>query len=438
VSALALLTFTALAAEPITLERAVELALERNPEIINANLEADASGWSRLSGLAAAGPRVRVEAALQVWDKPLEVSIAIPGVPTDVPGPKLSVRDKVTSSAQVTVVQPIVSLWPIFEGLHLKDLGVDIAHIKQAQARRDVTFQATESFYRLLQAQRLVQVSETSVSQVQAQVNKARVFEGQGIMGRNDVLRAEIALAAAKQRLLQIRGGESLATARLRTTLRLTPEAPLSLIAPDAVAPADRPGFELEKAQQAARVQRSELKEIEARIGQAQSARRIAWAKMLPSVNALGSYQYSQGQALAQKDQIFFGVSAQWDVFEWGGTYFGTREAAVRERQAALGLERLRDAIDLDTQASFVSWGTAREALGVAEQSVVMAEENYRIEAKRYENAANTTFDVLDAEAQLTQARAQRENAWFDLLVAQAGMRRAMGETDVQAKESGR
>jgi outer membrane protein TolC len=438
VSALALLAFTALAAEPFTLQQVVDRALERNPDVVNANLESDASGWSRLSGLAAAGPRLRVEGGVQVWDKPLQVTIAIPGAPAGTPTPTLSVRDQVTSSAQVTVVQPLISLWPILEGLHIKDLGVDIAHLKQAQARRDVAWQATESFYRLLQAQRLVEVSEASVGQVQAQVNKARAFEGQGLMGRNDVLRAELALASAKQRVLQIRGAQSLALARLRTLLRLGPDEPLAVTAPEAVAPADRPHFVLEQAQQAARAQRSELREIEARLGQAQSARRIAWAKMLPSLNALGSYQYTQGQALAQKDQFFMGVSAQWDVFEWGGTYFGTREAAVRERQAALGLERLRDAIDLDTQASFVSWGTAQEALGVAEQAVGMAEENYRIESRRYENAANTTFDVLDAEAQLTQARAQRENAWFDLLVAQAGMRRAMGDTDVQAKESGR
>lgn len=419
-SALALLTFATLAAEPLTLQRAVDLALERNPDIVNAGLESDASRWSRLSSLASAGPRLRVEGGVQVWDKPLEVSLSIPGLPGD--GPSLKVREQVTSSAQVMVVQPIVSLWPILEGLHIKDLGVDIAHLKRAQARRDVTYQATESYYRLLQAQKLVQVSETSVSQVEAQVKKARAFEGQGLMGRNDVLRAELAMAGAKQRLLQIRGGESLALARLRTLLRLTPEEPLSVIAPDAVAAAERPSFELAKAQEAARAQRSELQEIEARVGQASSLRRIAWAKMLPAVNAMASYQYTQGQALAQKDQVFVGLSAQWDVFEWGGTYFGTREAAVRERQAALGLERLRDAINFDTQASFVSWGTAREALDVAEQSVVMAEENYRIESKRYENAANTTFDVLDAEALLTQARAQRENAWFDLLVAEAGM----------------
>lgn len=435
-SALALLTFAALAAEPLSLQRTVDLALERNPDIVSAGLESDASRWSRLSSLAAAGPRLRVEGAVQVWDKPLEVSFSIPGLPGD--GPSLKVREQFTSSAQVMVVQPIASLWPILEGLHIKDLGVDIAHLKQAQARRDVTYQATESYYRLLQAQKLVQVSETSVSQVEAQVKKARAFEGQGLMGRNDVLRAELALAGAKQRLLQIRGGESLALARLRTLLRLAPEEPLSVIAPDAAASAERPSFELAQAQEAARAQRSELREIEARVGQASSLRRIAWAKMLPAVNALASYQYTQGQALAQKDQVFVGLSAQWDVFEWGGTYFGTREAAVRERQAALGLERLQDAINFDTQASFVSWGTAREALGVAEQSVVMAEENYRIESKRYENAANTTFDVLDAEALLTQARAQRENAWFDLLVAEAGMQRAIGQTDVQGREASR
>lgn len=434
-ASLSLIAAVVLSAEPMSLEQVVAQALERNVDVVSANYETDVALWGRRSALSSAGPRVRVEGSLQAWDQPLEAKISIPGLPD---GPALRVREQVTVSGQVTIVQPLFALWPILEGYRIKDLGVDIARLKQAQARRDVTFQVTEAFYRLLQAQRIVEVSSKSVAQVTAQVGLASAFERQGLRGRNDVLRAEIALAGAKQRLLQAKGGAALALSRLRDLLRLGPDEPLTIAAVASAESAPMRTFDLVNAQRSALTHRTEIAEVAARVEQARSARRIAWTKMLPSLNGVAAYQYTQGQALAQKDQFFMGLSAQWDVFEWGATYFGTREAAARQNQAELGLERLKGAIALDAQAAFVTWDTSREALAVAEQAVLHAEENYRIESKRYENATSTTFDVLDAETLLTQARAQRENAFFDLLVAQAGMQRATGTTDVSTEEHSR
>ena len=60
-------------------------------------------------------------------------------------------------------------------------------------------------------------------------------------------------------------------------------------------------------------------------------------------------------------------------------------------------------------------------------RSVAQAEENFRIETARYEANANTSFDVLDAETLLTQARAQALTTRYDHLVAQAALARALG-----------
>ena len=48
----------------------------------------------------------------------------------------------------------------------------------------------------------------------------------------------------------------------------------------------------------------------------------------------------------------------------------------------------------------------------------------------RYEQAQSTTFDVVDAESLLTQARAQVETATYSWIVAQLGLKRAIGEAN--------
>jgi len=63
----------------------------------------------------------------------------------------------------------------------------------------------------------------------------------------------------------------------------------------------------------------------------------------------------------------------------------------------------------------------------VARKAVRQAEEGFRLAQKRDQAQAATSFDVIDAEAQLTSARAQLETAQFDYLIARAALARATG-----------
>jgi len=73
--------------------------------------------------------------------------------------------------------------------------------------------------------------------------------------------------------------------------------------------------------------------------------------------------------------------------------------------------------------------GAHRDALVVARAAVTQAEENYRIVTKKFEASAATSFDMVDAEALLTQARGQVETALYDALIAQATLKKATGGT---------
>ena len=64
---------------------------------------------------------------------------------------------------------------------------------------------------------------------------------------------------------------------------------------------------------------------------------------------------------------------------------------------------------------------------GKSRTAVSQAEENFRIVTRKFEAAAATSFDVVDAEALVTQARGQVETALYDLLIARAALSRATG-----------
>ena len=427
VLALSLLAVGTAAAEPMTLAKCIDVALQGNPDITSANLEVEATTAQSKSARGGFGPRLHLDAGIQRWDKALPFNLGSLNslLPPSATFP--NIRDQWTWSVGATLAQPLTSLWTIKEGYVLRQMGVDVAEIQRKSARRDVAFQVTEAYYRVLQAMRLAEVAQKSVENIDAQVKRAQSFYRAGTVGRNDLLRAELGLAAAKQRLIQANGGVVLARGQLARLMGLPPDSPID--------PADKttevavgPLIPASEAENRAVADRLEIKEIAKRIDQAEAGMSLAKSKMLPQVNAVANYTHTVGSQFNPTNAWFIGGTASWDIWEGGGTYYGIDESKARMAQALSARRKAEDMIRLETRSAHVNATTAAQALTVARDAVEQAEENFRIEQKRYESGDNTSFDVLDAENQLTTARGQLQAATYDSLIAQSNLARAIGQ----------
>ena len=456
---LALICVTTLAplsaqAESLTLDQCVAFALKESPDTAVANLEVEAALSQRQSAKGAWGPRLHLDAGAQRWDKALAMPLFAGVVATcttctwntkdgqfitlpdnnQIPAGKLSdlmanitLRPQYTWSVGATIAQPIASLWTVREANELAKLGVDVAEIKRKSAQRDVAFQVTEAYYRLLQAKRMADVAQKSVEQIESQVKRAKTFFERGAVARNDVLRAELGLAAGQQRLIQAKGSVTLARGRLATLMGRSPDSEIDAVDLFGEPVAETP-VAATQAEERAVESRFELKELASHIGQAEAGVRMAKSKMLPQVNAVANYTRATSSLFALPESWFIGATASWDIWEGGSTYNAIGESKVRLAQALASKRKAEDMIRLDARSAHVGVTTAAEAMDVAKHAVEQAEENFRIEQRRYESASNTSFDVLDAETQLTTARGQHQAAIYDYVIAQSNLARAMGE----------
>jgi outer membrane protein TolC len=429
-------------AETMTLDQCVAIALKENPEVAGANYEVEAAVAKKNSARGGYSPRLKLDAGVQRWDS--EMSAPLFGILLDgkcdncdwTTNPKtqkpalldpLLLRPQWTWSVGATLAQPIGALWTVREANVLTKLGIDLAEIKRKSIRRDIAFQVTEAYYRLLQAKAMAAVAEKSVEQVTAQVKRAHTFFDRGAVAKNDVLRAELGLAAAQQRLIQTRGMVSLAGGRLATIMGRSPDMEINAL--DITGePAALPSVPVNQAEQRAVDTRFELKEISTRLDQATAGIRMAKSKMIPQVNAVANYTRQTSSLLGLPKAWFVGATASWDIWEGGSTYYGIDESKAQLAQAVQARRKAEDMIRLDARNAHVGVTTSAEALEVAKHAVEQAEENFRIEQKRYESTSNTSFDVLDAETQLTTARGQHQAALYDLILARANLDRATGE----------
>jgi outer membrane protein len=411
----------------LRLDQCLDLALQANADVQSAAEEVKASEAERDGARGRFGPKVHADAYAHEWNSPFNIPFSLD--PTKPPA-AFPVRDQFEWQASVSATQPITGLLPILDAYKVRSLGVDIARIHRAATRRDTAFQVIESYYHLLQAERLVDVATASVDQLQAQLRQSNSFHANGVVSADDVLRAQLAVASAQQRLIAVRARVSLEQAHLAVLVG-RPAGDIDVQPVDATTPADE-ALTLEQAQKTAETGRVELVEVDKRIEQAHKEVKIAWAHLAPRIDAVASYIHNEGSEFAQTNSAYVGGTLSWDLWDWGTTISGISEAKARVHQAELGRVKLSDQIHLEVQRAFLDLSTATEAGVVARASVASAEENFRLVKKRYEASAATSFDVIDAEGLLTQARGQLETTRYDQMIARAALRRAMGAGEEQ------
>ena len=393
------------------------IALSGNVDARTSELELDTAESSKTGSRGRLLPKLQADGAIQEWDRPF--NLAFGGAP-------LTVRDQFTWTVGATLVQPLTGLFGAIADYKAQAIGVDIAKLQHDTTRRDVGFQAAIFYLRTLQAKRIVEVAVASVQALEGQAKQAASLHANGVIAKNDLLRSQLALSNAKQREIAARGQLVMARGRLATQLGLPRGLPVDA-APLGDVTSTEEVTSVPNAETAA-TRRLEVKAFDARIEQADERISVARNKLLPQIQGVANYTHFDGSEFQQKDAAYIGLSGTWNIWDWGATWSESKDASTKFEQAKLARVRIEDQVRLEARQAAVDAQSAREALDVAKSAVAQAEENYRIVSRRFEEAAGTAFDVVDAEALLTQSRAQFEQATYDFLVARLALQRATGE----------
>jgi outer membrane protein TolC len=407
------------------LDECITVALEQNFDVRTAGEGIAESKSERAGAGGELGPKLHVDAYVQQWTEAYNIPFQLMAntAPTNFP-----VHDALVWNATVTLSQPITALWPLIDAYKARGLGVDIAVIHREMVRQDAALRAAQAYYRLLQAERVTEVAKASVAQLEAQLRQANSFHANGVVSLDDVLRAQLAVASAQQRLIQARTRVALGRSELAVAIGMSPDAAIDAAPLPEGDATPTPTASFDEAERTAESQRVELTEVDKRLVQSKREIDIAWARLAPQVSAVASYIHNEGSLFSQLNSGYVGAVASWDVWDWGKTTSGIAAAKARLHETEIARAKVDDQIRLDVRTAFLGVRAATEALAVARAAVAQAEEDFTLVRKRYDANTATSFNVIDAEGQLTQARGQLETARYDALIARAALRRAMGD----------
>jgi outer membrane protein TolC len=403
----------------LTFAGAIAVALDQNPDLAIAR-EAIASAEAHGDGLKAhryAG--VHLDMAGNLYRE----AYALPfGADT------VTLHGQTTSTTVLTVAQPLTKLAYLSELVGAAAHETAATHDEYDRVRLETAYRTADAYLRVLEARAAADVAHRTVADIQGGLDRALQLRAADTYTDIDVLRFRSAKAAADQAALRADAASQATLGTLVVQLGLHDGAAIELT-DDLPATPPAMAMTLAQAQDRALAARPELRAAREKIGAADAARRAARDQYLPDIAAVGVWEHLTGvQPFQPKDTEFLGLRLAWNVWDWGATHQAVVEAEHARTRATLGVEILADQVRLEVRKRWLEVTTAHDSLAVAATQQQTAEEARRLQQVRFDNAAATTTDVLDAETDVARARLGVATARYDNYLALVALARAVGD----------
>lgn len=297
------------------------------------------------------------------------------------------------------------------------------------EARRSLHLDVAEAFFAVLAAEQVVRAAEQRVEVASIEARAAGRRLEAGLVGRNDLTRAELEREAA--RLAALDAANGLVQARLALGFLIGAEVPAQLVTPQGPLLMQLP----ERALTAEALEaRQDARALQARIDAAGALVDEPFLGLVPRLDASGIATYND--ALGSDDQRTdwtIALTATWIAYDGGARYAraAARAAALRELQ--LGLDTLGRQVRFEIRAALADLATGSDAIEVAQARLLAAERNLEEVRARFERGLSDALAMADASEQAYLAAAELAGQRLSLRLSELDLLRATGRWPARA-----
>ena len=422
----------------LSLDEALHLALEKNPDLATAQQRVAASRAALRQADAAFYPHVRVSESYSASDNPVQAFMMTLNQRAFDFGANFN-NPEVTDNLNTKLLAQY-SLYNGGRDLAARQaarLGAEAVGQNLDAVRNELVYEVTRAFHTIGKARHFVRTAEAAVTSMESNLNVASNRFDQGSALKSDYLDAAVRLAQARENLVQARNAAAISEFIFRNVLGVGESE--NITAAPHLNPLPRWGEETfsipsplggeGQGEGALDIsQRPELLAAEKSVAAAEKQARIATGGHLPRINAFASYDLDSGDARRFSDSWVAGVSVELDVFDGFLTRGKVAEARANLAAAREQRRKVELALQLEARQARLNIAEADARLETTARSVEQAEESLLITKERYGNGLALVTQVLDAETALTSARQRRAAAEADALIARAALDKALGK----------
>jgi len=391
--------------ESVTLDQAIERALQRNPAAQSAALEMDRADALVRQARAASLPTLTGNATYTRLDADRTLGLRL-----------VAARDQLNANLALAV--PLVAPGKWVQWSHAKD-DAKVIGLSSEEVRRQLAVSVARTFLAVVSQKRVVEVNERALETARAHELYATERLSGGVGRRIDAVRAtqQVATTAATVQRASI----ALSRSQEALGILLGEERPVSVaVDPELSATPDVAVATTESEH------RTDMKAARARREAADKRVRDNWVDYLPLL--LGQFQpFYQTPATLTVPQTGWQAMLllSLPIYDGGARYGAHDERTVLRDQADLALTNLMRQARSEVRVAFEAQRSANAELVSARAAAQSAHDAEEMTTMAYKAGASTNLEVIDAERQardadtaVAVAEDSLRQARLDLLIA--------------------
>jgi len=418
--------------ERLTLDRAINLALENNRQIQTAALQVQKASEEVDIARSRRLPVFDIQGQASQLLTPVNFAFPqgafgefpgigpIPSTDTDV-----SVPQQLTYYLYSQVSQPVTQLFRINRGIDsaVASHGIEQEHMR-AQ-RLSVTNSVKRLYFAILQTESALDTTDQAIALYRELDRTLEVRVAQKVALRSDALDVQFRLAqeqltkttyqntlsSQKEQLNQLLGRD------VRTDFVVEPVSTLSIAEIDVNAARTR-----------ALENRPDVREARLKVEQADLDRRAKGAERIPDISVAVSYSSYFNIDVMPTNLATAGVQLKWEPFDWGrkGRELASKTHTVE--QTRLAVRDAEDKVVVDVNTRFRTLAEKRALLNVAQMAQATSREKLRVKTNQYQVQAVLLPDVLQLRAEQANSDDNYQQALLAFWTAKADFENAVGE----------
>ena len=313
---------------------------------------------------------------------------------------------------------------PLFSGLRLK-YGVESAKYLETAAKLNAQ-NTINAYSNLYKAMKTVELLKENLKQQDQRVTDFTNLESNGLIARNDLLKAQLQKSNVELSLLEAESNYKIACINMDLMLGLNEE---TMIIPDSTGfmSQDDAGT-LTQWESTAMQNRKDFAALGYNEKAANAGIKATKGEYYPGVALTGGYiALDVPPILSVYNAFNIGVGVQYSISSLWKTGAKLDVAKARLHQVQATESIVSDQMHLQVSQAYQNYLLSNKKIDVFNKAIEQANENYRITQNKYTNNLVTTTDLRDADVAQLQAKLNYSFAKVDAVVAFKKLQQAAG-----------
>lgn len=344
--------------------------------------------------------------------------------------------DKPAATPEVNSImlgQANVSM-PIFSGFKLKNTikagenQLKAAQLNSKNEKEQIALQTIQDYLNLYKATKTIALVEENLKSAQQRVTDFSNMEENGLLARNDLLKAKLQQSNIEISLEEAKKNERILNYSLAVMLKLPENTVIeskdtNFRKPTEIIPSETINDSIEN-------KRNDLEALQFQKEAANDQIKVAQSSYYPTLALVGGYvALDLNKLVTVTNAINIGVGVSYNLSNIFKTKSDVKLAKSKAQELEYSINMTSDKIKVQVENAQQEYKLSMRKYDVYTQSQEQAIENYRIVKDKYDNGLSDTNDLLEADVQqlqskidLAYAKANITQKYYELLTAKGNL----------------